>query len=289
MKFTPLFSINDLDRLSHLRDGEKLPESTNSCYLLFSEGELLVDGENRYFFPKVEDSLAQHQEKIFLGRIDDRDYFALWLKGYCQETLHPVNLRSFPLEHALENETTGIIAQAVANINWHHSHQFCGQCGGLTQSAQAGWRRDCLDCDKQHFPRIDPVVIMLVTRGDECLLGSGVLFPERRYSCLAGFMEPGETIEATAARELFEEAGIYGDKAQYLLSQPWPFPHTLMIGVHITTQAKTLTMAKEELADLKWVTKTEVKRLLQDDSDPHVQLPPQTAIARSLLEYWIEA
>src|SRR5262249_12589798 len=146
---------------------------------------------------------------------------------------------------------------------------------------------DCGSCGKQHFPRIDPVVIMLVTFKDHCLLGSGRDFKvHQRYSCLAGFMEPGETPEDAARRELFEEAGIVACKVEYMFSQPWPFPSSLMIGVHITAESMDIKMNEKELVGLKWVAKTEIQAVLNGATDRGFNLPPRVAIARNLLEVW---
>ncbi len=151
-----------------------------------------------------------------------------------------------------------------------------------------GWRRDCVICKKEHFPRVDSAVIMLVTFGEYCLLGRGVSFKEGRYSCLAGYVESGETFEGAAKRELFEEAGIEGYDVEYLFSQPWPFPSTLMVGMRMKAKTQELTLDKNEIADAIWVHKDEVRAVLNGKDDSVFSIPLKIAIARNILEVWVE-
>ena len=187
----------------------------------------------------------------------------------------------------MEENKLGILAQAAAVLNWHHSHQFCSACGKETTMKHAGWRRDCFTCKKEHFPRTDPVVMMLVTHGDYCLLGRGVNFAPNRYSCLAGFMESGESIEDAARRELYEEAGVIGLEVEYMMCQPWPFPNTLMIGVHVKAKSKELHIDTHEIAEAKWVHKNNLKAILDGDESFGISVPRKIAISRNLLESWI--
>jgi len=187
----------------------------------------------------------------------------------------------------IEEEKLGILAQGSAILNWHEAHRYCSSCGKLTQMKHAGWRRDCPTCNTQHFPRVDPVVIMLVTFGDFCLIGRGVNFTKNRYSCLAGYMESGETIEDASRRELYEEAGVIGLDVEYKMSQPWPFPSTLMIGVHVKAKSKELVIDTHEIEDAKWVHKDDIRAILNGDESFGFSLPTKIAIGRNLLEEWV--
>ncbi len=227
--------------------------------------------------------------RVFLGVVGDEFYFANLYVGDECDNYFLVDVKEYSLQGVLAKEKLSIISQALSVLNWHQTHQYCGACGSKTVLTNHGWQRNCLNCNREHFPRVDSVAIMLVTNGEYCLLGAGHNFADKHYSCLAGFMEPGETIEAAAARELYEEAGISGEPAEYLISQPWPFPYSLMIGVHIKTSQHAIVMEKKELRDLIWVHKNEIILALKGDSDMGFYLPPKTALARTLLKYWVAA
>ena len=152
--------------------------------------------------------------------------------------------------------------------------------------SRGGWSRACQACASEHYPRSDPVVIMLAEHDGRLLLGRQPQYPARRYSALAGFVEPGETIEAAVARELFEEAGIAVRDVTYVASQPWPFPSTLMIGATCIATSDSLTIDHHELDDARWFTRSEVEAALSNDSAAPFIAPPRFAIARTLLERW---
>ena len=147
-----------------------------------------------------------------------------------REDLKLIDLRSIAVGGLVPHDQAAMLAAAKALMHWHAHHRFCANCGALTDVAVAGWRRDCKVCKATHFPRTDPVVIMLAVDGDACVLGRQPRFPKGMYSALAGFVEPGETIEAAVRREIWEEAGVACGAVQYFASQPWPFPASLMIG-----------------------------------------------------------
>ena len=150
------------------------------------------------------------------------------------------------------------LAEAKALLAWHARHRFCANCGAPTNVSQAGWKRECPSCKVEHFPRTDPVVIMLAIDGDRCLLGRAGRFVANMWSCLAGFVEPGESIEEAARRETLEEAGIICGSVKYFASQPWPFPMSLMIGCHAQATSTEITVDREELEDARWFTRDEV-------------------------------
>ena len=180
----------------------------------------------------------------------------------------------------------GHAATAKGILGWHDTHGFCAACGGASQADDAGWRRKCASCGAQHFPRTDPVVIMLITRANAVLLGRQAMWPEGMYSLLAGFMEPGETIEAAVRRETFEEAGITVGQVDYLASQPWPFPSSLMIGCRGEALTGEIRRDPVELEDAIWVRRERLMAALAG-RDPVLRPARQGAIARFLLERWL--
>ena len=180
------------------------------------------------------------------------------------------------------------IAEAKAVLHWHARHRFCPNCGAPTQAVQAGWKRDCAQCKAEHFPRTDPVVIMLASAGEHCLLGRSPRFVPTMWSCLAGFVEPGESIEDAVRRETREEAGITCGRVRYFHSQPWPFPSSLMIGCHAEALSRDIVVDREELEDARWFTKAEVATMLMRKHPEGLTTPPPVAIAHHIIRAWVE-
>ena len=200
----------------------------------------------------------------------------------------PTDFRApFALLGQLDAIDAPIFAAALSLANWHRRHLFCSVCGQVSAPNRGGWSRECSACGGEHYPRVDPVVIMLATHNDRVLLGRQPRYPPGRYSALAGFVEPGETIEAAVARELFEEAGIAVSNVRYLASQPWPFPSTLMIGATAEAVDDALTIDHAELDDARWFSRAEVVASLAGEADGAFLPPPSYAIARTLLDDWI--
>ena len=179
-----------------------------------------------------------------------------------------------------------LAATAKGILGWHATHGYCARCGTASELAQGGWQRVCPSCKAQHFPRCDPVVIMLVTAGFDVLLGRSRLWPEGMYSLLAGFVEPGETIEAAVRREVMEEAGIRVGAVRYLASQPWPFPSSLMLGCSGEALSRDLCVDTQEIADATWISREEVMTVLAD-AHPTLRPPRKGSIARFLLDQWL--
>ncbi len=179
-----------------------------------------------------------------------------------------------------------IAATARALAGWHAAHGFCAACGAASSVERAGWQRRCPACGATHFPRTDPVVIMLVTRGNRALVGRSAGWPQGMYSCLAGFVEPGETIEAAAAREVAEETGVRVGRVRYLASQPWPFPASLMIGCRAEALTDRITLDPEELEDARWMSREEMAQVLAGDH-PAMRAPRRGAIAAALIRGWL--
>jgi NAD+ diphosphatase len=243
---------------------------------------------------------------VFLGLEDDAPVFAADLSGWTPPELDDTTLNLFldpsqqvhpALPDAVFAELRAVMTQltprdaelaatAKAIWGWHDTHRFCARCGAESRIAKAGWQRDCGACGGHHFPRTDPVVIMLITHGNNVLLGRSPGWPEGMYSLLAGFVEPGETIEAAVRREVFEEAGIRVGQVSYLASQPWPFPASLMIGCKGEALDADITIDPAEIEDAIWVSREDVALAFSGD---HPKLLParKGAIAHFLLEAWL--
>ncbi len=179
-----------------------------------------------------------------------------------------------------------VAATAKGVLEWHRGHGFCANCGAPTAPGKAGWMRGCAGCGRMHFPRTDPVVIMLVTRGNSVLLGRSPAWPEGFFSCLAGFMEPGETLEGAVRREVREETGVRVGPVRYLASQPWPFPGSLMLGAHGEAVSEVIEIDPEEIAEALWLTREELAQVFAG-RHPRVAPAREGAIAHFLLRAWL--
>jgi NAD+ diphosphatase len=232
----------------------------------------------------------------FLGLVEDVPHFAVTVDAD-ESAGRWLTLRE--VGATLDDLTAGLFTTAVALEQWHQRHPHCPLCGAVTAEAQAGWTRTCPNDGSQHFPRTDPAVIMLVSDGHRALLGRGHQWPERRFSTLAGFVEPGESIEAAVAREVFEEVGVRVRDIRYVASQPWPFPSSLMLGFSARLDGDpTITIEPDEIAEAGWFTRDEVRRVADwvdngtrpDDVDGEriVGIPPQLSISRYLIDRWLE-
>src|SRR4051794_6297525 len=194
-----------------------------------------------------------------------------------------VGLRDVAAMSALAD--ANLLAHATGLLNWHRRHRFCANCGSPTVSAEAGYVRACPDCGTQHHPRTDPVVITLVHDRDRVLLGRNANWPENRFSCLAGFVEPGESLEEAVEREVGEEAGITVTDVRYVSSQPWPFPASLMLGFEAAYAGGDPHPHDRELQAVGWFTRDDLRRAAAGDGD--IGIPPPLAIARRLMDGWL--
>jgi NAD+ diphosphatase len=185
-----------------------------------------------------------------------------------------------------------LVSTGKAILDWHARHQYCANCGEKTQAVEAGWKRACSSCKTEHFPRTDPVAIMLAVHGDKCLLGRGPGFRAGFISALAGFIEPGETIEEGCARELMEEAGVTMTSARIIANQPWPFPSQLMIGLIAEVSGFDLNLDTDEVSQAIWFTREDARALLSDGGCSidglTLRAPPPLAIAHHLIKAWVE-
>ncbi len=235
---------------------------------------------------------AEPAEPIFLGRFKERAHFAFDV-GNVTSPLDALGLNGIgaflglrKLASLLSPEEAAIAAQARSVLEWHHRHPFCPGCGSRSVHRNGGTSRHCAKCVTDHFPRADPVAIVLVTRGERCLLGRSGKFGSTLYSALAGFVEQGESIEEAARREIQEEAGIVVGEVAYVASQPWPFPYSLMIGCYGEALTETIVLDKDELVDARWFSKDHLRRALTGQTDD-LTVPGRLAIARYLIEKWV--
>ena len=256
--------------------------------LLMAELEVMIDeAAPRPMWRSVEELGREVPETaVFLGVDGEVGLFAVDLEMPAPAGGRYVELRT--VGAVLPAQEAGLCAYARALAVWHGRHRFCGVCGGPTESRQGGHMRRCEACGAQHFPRSDPAVIVLVihtdpSKGERCLLGHSPRFPEKLYSTLAGFVEPGESLEETARREIFEEAGVELFDLSYRSSQPWPFPASLMLGFRARARSDALNIDQDELLDAGWFARGE----LQDPERRPIKLPNPDSIARHLIEDWL--
>lgn len=303
------FSGRTLDPQAEKRDETNLPDAlknTDAQFLLLARNKVILKpdhtGEHRALFSRTEMLALQpdtgfdrNDRMILLGEADGIATLALEL------SIDPENLpapysaaeyRALYTQNLLPADISGMVAQAAALLTWHRTHRFCGRCGNLTEMRIGGFKRTCTHCEAEHFPRTDPVVIMLAIHhsetGERCLLARGPHFAPLTYSCLAGFVEPGETIENAVRREVREESGIALGRVTYHASQPWPFPYSLMIGCFAQALSDDLTLDHDELEDGRWFTREEARAMLADAHADGLRTPPAGAIASALIRHWVE-
>lgn len=305
------FAGGTLDRAAHLRGDDSLLAQTDARALPIWHGKPLIDLTDApvlAWLPMDAEILNEAvEDPIFLGLQNGAPRFAYDVSGWQAEDAdtaemakfrdesqnqHPslpgthkfIDLRSIMAD--LSHDDAGDAATAKSIFAWHLNHTFCSNCGAPTAVSQSGWQRLCPACAHMHFPRTDPVVIMLVTHGNDVLLGRSPHWPEGMYSLLAGYMEPGEGIEEAVRREVFEETGVRIGKVGYLSSQPWPFPTSLMIGCVAEALNKDLTLDPVEIEDAKWISREGVANSFAGN-DPALLPSRKGSIAQFLLERWL--
>jgi NAD+ diphosphatase len=276
------FAGPGIDRADILRGQpdkiEALKQSPDARSLEWRDGAPALDADGRLDWQPL-----AGDEPLFLGFDNGAPRFSALPDGSV-----PVDGRAhFGLLGALGEREGPLFAAALSLANWHRRHGYCSVCGQTTAPNRGGWSRLCGGCGAEHYPRCDPVVIMLAQHDDRLLLGRQPHYPPGRYSALAGFVEPGETIEAAVARELGEEAGIAVRNVRYLASQPWPFPSSLMIGAIADADDESLTIDTTELDDARWFTRAEVADAIAGKEGAPFLPPPRFAIARTLLDHWL--
>jgi NAD+ diphosphatase len=262
-------------------------------------GELVVlkrtaDVNDPLFTPAEARALGRTAETVFLGLIEGAPRFAIALDPAAAEALKArddlvvTDLRSIAVRGLVAADHLPPLAEGKALVGWHARHRFCPNCGAASNLVEGGWRRDCPSCRAQHFPRTDPVVIMLPVAGERCVLGRSHRFVPGMWSCLAGFVEPGETIEEAVRRETREEAGIICGRVGYFASQPWPFPSSLMIGCHAEALSHEIIIDRAELDDARWFDREEVATMLLRCHPDGLTTPPTVAIAYHIIRAWVE-
>jgi NAD+ diphosphatase len=267
------------------------------AYVIGGEMVVLKKGNASYdplFTMSDARALGTSRESVFLGLLDGAGRFGVGLEPAAVEALKAredlfiTDLRFIAVRGLVAVQHLPPIAEAKALLHWHARHRFCSNCGAATNLAEGGWRRDCPQCKGQHFPRTDPVVIMLAVDGAHCLLGRSPRFAPTMWSCLAGFVEPGEAFEDAVRRETLEEAGIVCGRVSYFASQPWPFPMSLMIGCHAEALSHDITVDRHELEDARWFDRDEVVMMLQRSHPNRLTTPPPVAIAHHIIRAWLE-
>lgn len=299
---TPIgFNHNPLERRSERRDDHAFIDGLRSdpaARFLVFDGDipLFKQGSERdpWFLASEAATFGEPLHRVFLG--EERDGSGRFALGFTLNLApeHPENpaldtlydridLRSIALQGLVAAETLGMLGEARSMLDWQRRHSFCANCGSASRVAAAGWQRICDVCGARHFPRVDPVVIMLVIDGERCLLGRQRHFAPGMYSALAGFVEPGETVEAAVRREVMEEAHVKCAQVAYFASQPWPFPSSLMVGCFAQAADTDIVVDTVELEDARWFSRQEVAAMLAGTHASELSAPKPFAIAHHLL------
>jgi NAD+ diphosphatase len=286
MSHRPGFTGAGLDRADRLRLDEarlaELAAGLEARLLRLAGLDPQLDEQGRLGWGSPAE-LEAEAELIFLGLRGETPLFAPLPRVEPGQRAWSV----FGLLNRMAPEDAAVWGAARSLIEWHNRHLFCGACGSATRPFRGGWGRSCGACGVEHFPRIDPVAIMLAEHGGRVLLGRQPQYPPGRYSALAGFVEPGESVEEAVVRELREEAGIDAADVRYVASQPWPFPGQLMIACTAQAASDALTLDREELEDAMWVDRADVAAALAGDPAAPFLAPPSFAIANTLLRHWV--
>lgn len=277
---------------------EKALKNPAARAIVFARGRVMINfanGNADPLFPLDEIGIFNPRTSaaVLLGYEDDMPLIAMPARfdpetdvANLPDTIKAIDYRSLAIQGLLPPARMGEVAQGASLLAWHSSHRYCSRCGHQSAPADGGYKRVCGNCDAEHFPRTDPVVIMLAIDGERCLMGRSHHWDEGMYSALAGFVEPGETFEAAVRREVGEEAGIKIGKVQYQANQPWPFPHSLMIGCFAEALSTKIVIDNNELSDCRWFDRGEILTALDQPEKVGFYVPPKMAIARHLIEHW---
>ncbi len=280
-----------LDRAAEFREDQQWMQqqldSESARFLPVYKGSCLLNPNNQQQLLLLDGIPDMRQSLVFLGKTDGRSFFSVELPD--QHTLLKDDIQRIGLRQAaslFDAEHAGLCAYALAMHQWHHNHRFCGRCGKPNQLLAAGHRLRCSanNCRHNTFPRIDPAMIVLITHGDKCLLGRQHNWPDKRYSCLAGFVEPGESLEDAVHREVMEEAGVSLNQVHYHSSQPWPFPSSIMLGFTASASSSAITIG-DELEHARWWSVSELQAAV---TAKQLLLPYQLSISWQLLADWYQ-
>jgi NAD+ diphosphatase len=297
----PAFVTHTLDRAAHLRTNEEKLFALEGhrdarAYVIYRDSLVVrpeAGGPRVLLGVDEAVKLGANPGTIFLGLRDSAPVFGMGISAPAAEKLlnrddvAVTELRGMAMQGAVPPEQLSAIAMAKSMVTWHQRHGFCANCGTRTAMKDGGWKRDCPSCKAEHFPRTDPVVIMLVTHGDKCLLGRQKQFPAGMWSCLAGFVEAAETIEDAVRREIFEESGIRCTDVNYYMTQPWPYPSSLMIGCTARATNEDIVVDYAELEDARWFDRAEATLMIKRQHPDGMAGPHPFAIAHHLLGRWV--
>jgi NAD+ diphosphatase len=297
----PAFVTHVLDRAAHLRGNDDrllaLEGQPDSRAYVVHRDSLLVkrEGDASRALLSIDEALkcGANPGTIFLGLRDGAAIFGMGISAPAVEKLMTRDdvavdeLRGMAMSGAVPPDQLSAIAMAKSMVSWHQRHGYCANCGQRTAMKEGGWKRDCPSCKAEHFPRTDPVVIMLVTHGDKCLLGRQSRFLPGMYSCLAGFVEAAETIEDAVRREVFEESGIRCTDVGYYMTQPWPYPSSLMIGCTARATNEDIVVDRVELEDARWFSRDEARQMITRTHPDGLAGPHPFAIAHHLVSRWV--
>ncbi|MEM7505234.1 MAG: NAD(+) diphosphatase [Pseudomonadota bacterium] len=289
---------SQLDRSAHMRDlwADLLKHRRAAMLPMWHDKQLFDltgDGPTLGWVPPLTEYLrAANEAPVFLGMSGETPCFTADFTSLKESEVEAffcdgakfIDLRSVAAE--LSPASATIAATSKGILGWHRTHQFCARCGATSGMEDGGWRRRCPSCDALHFPRTDPVVIMLVVRDDHVLLGRQSNWPEGLYSLIAGFMEPGETIEDAVRRETKEETGVEVGRVRYLACQPWPFPSSLMLGCIAEGLTSKITVDETELEDAQWISRAKME-VVMAGKHPRMGAPRRDAIASAILQSWV--
>lgn len=279
------FTRSPLDRAAHLRrDEEWLTQARtapDARYAIFNALRPLLHGDAPAWLKR--DEIPAESPAIFLGLENSAPRFAIEVADETAFDGAFADMRSAAMR--LSQGDSAILACARSLFEWHARNGFCAKCGAASAITEAGWKRLCPSCAAEHFPRVDPVVIMLALHEGRALLGRQKIWVPTMYSALAGFVEPGESFEEACARELFEEAGVRATAVRYHSAQPWPFPSSLMIGLYADVESDALTIDLNELENARWFTREEARAALERRGE--FTAPPPLAIAHQLIKTWV--
>ncbi|UFZ02571.1 NAD(+) diphosphatase [Bradyrhizobium ontarionense] len=298
----PAFVGHPIDRAAHLRfHDEKLialeGKPGTRAYVVHRDSLVLGrDGDQLRALLSIDEALkfGANPGTIFLGLRDGEAVFGMGIspgaveKLAGREDVSVTELRGIAMQGAIPPDQLATIAMAKSMVSWHQRHGFCANCGTKTAMREGGWKRECPSCKAEHFPRTDPVVISLVAFGEKCLLGRQKQFPPGMYSCLAGFVEAAETIEDAVRREVFEESGIRCTDVAYYMTQPWPYPSSLMIGCSARALNEDIVIDRTELEDVRWFSRDEARLMLQRQHQDGLAGPHPFAIAHHLVGRWLK-
>ena len=289
--------VSPIDRHAEIRQNQTelktILASEQSEFLIWIKGRILFDRPDSLFFSyqQVSALTSSLPEPIYLGKNFEKHFFAYQLfelpEAYTESNL--TDLRSISL--IADEEELGLLFHSQGLFNWHRNHKYCAACGYKTQPANAGHSRKCLneDCSREHFPRIDPAVIFTITDNSQdkerLLLARQATWDEGRYSVIAGFVEPGESLENAVFREAYEEVGLKLKSASYIASQPWPFPSSMMIGFEAVTDTTEITLIDNELEHAMWISAGEMIKLIESGD---LKLPFSVSISWHLIERWFQ-